>query len=482
MECKFCNATLPEDAMFCSVCGKALDEKQRCPVCNEPVKVENSVFCSSCGARLDGKNQCECGFVYEGNFCPMCGKPSRKVTKTQKLDRPKNAQPAWKRALAISSVGVGLLAVLSSLIFVFFLGWQPEIDGDKDGVGYIIDQIGAIPKGYTLFYYFGDVYKDLSLQLSALESYSAGYEVAHTLLCVFATIASALAIILTVVFAVIAIVKSVRYFADNTRPSPLKYCLATAFSYFIGVIAFIFTVSQSLELERQEIEIELSYILNDATKAGIILGAILAVIAIGLKFASNYDKLFKKESLLDTIVALVKITLLTIACALVVFSVTDSTVLPVNTKSDIELTSKSNIFTFVVSLFQAHNVLPKTEPFDNELISCTVLSAISFVLTIAFLVFAVLCVVNSLDKLDESNGKSGLWIDITLASIALVTLVITIIGCAQIESLVLDIYEFSEQTALFEVNYSCGRIIALAVLTLLSFGLGVANKALKSKR
>lgn len=49
-KCVFCGATLEEDALFCSYCGRKI-EKQTCPHCGAELE-DDSVFCSECGMRL----------------------------------------------------------------------------------------------------------------------------------------------------------------------------------------------------------------------------------------------------------------------------------------------------------------------------------------------------------------------------------------------------------------------------------------------
>ena len=52
MECKICSAKLPEDSIFCSVCGARVDGKKICPKCEKLIE-ENAIFCRYCGTRLE---------------------------------------------------------------------------------------------------------------------------------------------------------------------------------------------------------------------------------------------------------------------------------------------------------------------------------------------------------------------------------------------------------------------------------------------
>lgn len=49
--CRFCGASIPEDARFCHRCGKSTDPQAYCPSCGAAL-LEGSLFCSACGAAV----------------------------------------------------------------------------------------------------------------------------------------------------------------------------------------------------------------------------------------------------------------------------------------------------------------------------------------------------------------------------------------------------------------------------------------------
>lgn len=49
--CRFCGASIPEDARFCHRCGKSTLIPNYCPSCNA-LLLEDSLFCSACGAAV----------------------------------------------------------------------------------------------------------------------------------------------------------------------------------------------------------------------------------------------------------------------------------------------------------------------------------------------------------------------------------------------------------------------------------------------
>ena len=71
--CPKCDKLVAEDSVFCPYCGERIDGNKLCPTCQTAVP-ENAVFCSNCGTRLDEKSVCsKCGEAFVGKFCPFCG-------------------------------------------------------------------------------------------------------------------------------------------------------------------------------------------------------------------------------------------------------------------------------------------------------------------------------------------------------------------------------------------------------------------------
>ena len=51
MKCTNCSAMIPDDGVFCHVCGTRVDGKKICPNC-EKLITEEAVFCTYCGVKL----------------------------------------------------------------------------------------------------------------------------------------------------------------------------------------------------------------------------------------------------------------------------------------------------------------------------------------------------------------------------------------------------------------------------------------------
>ncbi len=485
MVCKYCGEEIADDAVFCNHCGKELDDKLRCPVCNEIVKYEDSIYCSNCGARLDGQNVCECGFVYKGNFCPKCGKANSSVkTKKPKSNVKSSETRSWQKALHVAAAAIGLFGAAMALLFVFFIGMEYEIDVDKNSSSYLsylgvnVNELGS--QKFNLYYFFKDAFEDLSTRLSLLEEYSGGYEAVNTIIVVLATVASAIAILLTVTFAIIAIVKTILYLIDRTRTSPLKYSLATAFAFFIGVILFSFCVSEtaSIEYAAQDVEIELATVLNGATIAGIVLCAISAGLAIMIKLAANYNVLFTKKRICSTVASLSKILLITIASVIVINGIAQITKIP-NGNMNLLMTTKGSIFTFMPAIMELELMNAKN-PIDANVTACWVCALVAAILTMLVLVFNVIAVLKNSSTLEGKSDKNALWLDITISAIMLCAMIMTIIATIQAGNIIVDFYKAMGNTTQ-RIKMSCGGIIASTILILLSMGASIFEKVFNTK-
>lgn len=86
MKCTTCGASIPENALFCTVCGaKVQPQQQPKPMQTKPAQIcrqcgavipEGNLFCTACGAKAQPQQQPRPAAVPRpGKTCPVCGKP-----------------------------------------------------------------------------------------------------------------------------------------------------------------------------------------------------------------------------------------------------------------------------------------------------------------------------------------------------------------------------------------------------------------------
>ena len=182
MNCPECGAELPDDSVYCSVCGVRVDGKTECVKCGRLIGNKN-VYCNYCGARQDGKIVCpQCGTPMDGNslYCPKCGAKMQKSGKDNSdplFESSPRAGEVQKRTFVsgrggVVSVDNVLSIVQTSLIFAaiaclalfaFFIGISGTIDGYVVGADTV-----ALKSNDSALYYIIYQWKDIA---DLLETY-----------------------------------------------------------------------------------------------------------------------------------------------------------------------------------------------------------------------------------------------------------------------------------------------------------------------
>lgn len=307
MECKSCGTPCPDEAVYCGSCGSRLDGKKLCSVCGKLVDGE-SAYCIYCGSRLDGKHICgSCGEVYEGNFCPVCGMGALAQKKAVKTGA-KTKNTKWASFL---TGGVAMLGVLFALIFVFLIGVKSGIAGRVES------------ESETLFYYFGDFYKELKAtdfsELAEIDFIVQYIEKESLAIGIFGTVISALSLLCVCVFAIVSVVIYVRNLLGYTQKRAGGWAVATMLAYIVGATAFVGLHNTSVP-SSGIIEFSNLITYNGATKAGIVLCAIFLGVYFVCRFIEN--ALQKGKSLLTkNFVLATALSVIGVAFASVVFGV-----------------------------------------------------------------------------------------------------------------------------------------------------------------
>lgn len=248
MICPNCNNENPDEAVFCKHCGNKLNRNIICPVCQKECE-GYMLYCPSCGTAL--------------NAAPPVAPPAKTEDKG-KAER-------IKKSLHLASGIVMMVAVLFALVFAFFIGTFQRNKSDY------------YSETYTLWYFFGRAYMDLS------SAHGSGYALAAEFIpVVLSTIVAAGTLVCVVVFSVLSAVKFGLHF-KRENVNYYKYATAAVFSFMLG--ATLFDCIHSTSTDRYYGN------LSGTTVTGMGFCCLLLICSLALKIAS-VGKDFKKKGVL----------------------------------------------------------------------------------------------------------------------------------------------------------------------------------------
>lgn len=426
MICKTCQKQITDDSLFCTHCGAPTSEfqppKQRCSQCGF-VQTENDCkYCSNCGLRLDGKNECPgCGHEFMGTYCTKCGKLGRfsSLPKTNFDYSPRpththTSSTTWKNTTDKISVGLGLLSALIALIFCFFTSYSVYLPGD---LKYAINLNSYDPSQFTIYYYFGDVYTNLSKSLEALVYYTGYSETLFTVTCIIGTCICALCILLPLVFTVLAAVYAIRYFIGFSKKSPFKFSVYATLSYVATASAFsilncgFFQTDSSTALSG-------SILLSPVTIVGIVLSLITLIASVVLSLISKPTGYYSPNTVSALVFSAIKISLLTAVCCLVV-NITSHSV----TQYGITITTNYNAIQFIpllANLFVNHTDFNNNSAYATQAFSACLIGSLLNIVTI-FLVFQAIA--QTISNPDKPYKVSAIILDSVKVILSILTIV-----------------------------------------------------------
>ena len=295
-ECHKCGATVPDDGIFCPVCGSRADGKQECPSCGRLID-EGAIYCTYCGKRTDGKRKCpSCGELADGDFCPNCGsqitkQPGRNHAETPATTEAQtesdyreeetdeiceksesNGFSLYGKIANIVSPALMLAATLIAFICSFFVGVKAHATS-----GNSLPSTYSISENMSAMYFFGDCYKSLK---AVFVKPVPGPILAQYIVT---TIAVAAGIITSFVLLVVASVK----FGKNLRKK--KYVNLTGHAaWSMGIVALAsasiycqFGAGLAVTSGNQTVSVSIA--LNGASLTAIILPLLFIVAAIAVK-------------------------------------------------------------------------------------------------------------------------------------------------------------------------------------------------------
>ncbi len=469
MECKKCSAVNPEEAVFCRNCGKRLDGKVSCPAC-DAMNDEDSNFCIHCGTKLSNKSICpSCNTVYEGNFCPACGKtaPAQPQTRAHKAKQTVTPPAAcetskWRKILEYVGGGLAMSAVFFAVLFAFLIGVN---------VGNISNLIGAngvnVTMEVTIFDFFGKAYEDLDF--TYYDSSLAFVELFPTIL---GTLIVVVTLVCVVVFAALAIARYIKFVTGKSQKDYSTFAAATVISFLTGALAFLALNSVIGGASMSGVSATAATGFNSATIAGIVLASIFFAAFAGCRIAVHAKDIFTQKRLITVILSAVGVALLSIALHFAGEAIAIASIKQGNGAIKI-----GGGFTVIAALLMTNATRDITFTdaiyyLSDKFVPIEILAFIGAVVQLVLLVMLACAIVKFITNLTDRTEQSNLKFAIVSVVFAALHLALVITTC----TLYVDVLEATNVTIAY-----AQPIVAL-VFAVLSLGVTIAHKVLLNRQ
>ncbi len=425
MICKHCSTKNAETAVFCKNCGKRLDGKKNCPKCSAQID-EDATFCSVCGARIDGKTVCpDCGAVYDGNFCPTCGKAQVLNEKPADPLKTQKADSGWKKILSVVGLSVGFSAAVFAFIFMFFMGTSFNVAPAKYAE-YVIEAMGSIFKSgeFTIFDCFGNNFEFVN----TLEELPDG---SYTLLsgacwfyAILETLIASATIICTTTFFIIAVCRFIKSLLGKQTKQADGAIFATIISFITGAVCLRSLVFAHISVAISASEkITATYNFNGATIAGIVIALIFCAVMIVLKITTKGSNL--RGAVIYKIIFSGACMIISVIL-LLAFSGQFDVTMSLATTNKIKVSGGFNLIINYISSVEKFGTIRQSNIADDAFIWGIVGYIVSLALIILIAVFAVYSAIKTIDEKRKSAAgiTSASIITVLFAAFIIVSIIV----------------------------------------------------------
>ena len=313
MDCKKCGTLLPDGGIFCPSCGARCDGKITCKNCSSLID-ENATYCTYCGVRVDGKTACaKCGAIFEGSFCPSCGADNSSLSKVKKR-KEKADNSAGTRFGAVERIlspCLSLGAILVLFVLSFFIGVSVDVFGSN--ANQYVKEFGAVDM--TIFYYFGDSFKNTD---AVLEAYSTNINRATTagVLNAFDATMLVIGILYLLTISFIFIYSCIKVGVSLYRGEQVNIggMLGGAIGSFLTMSA-VLVASGAIKVSVNTVT-AMKVGFNGAAISGLVVSLVLAVAVAVLSLLAKGRTAFRLQSILSKSLTLVGVAFTVVALLL----------------------------------------------------------------------------------------------------------------------------------------------------------------------
>ena len=439
MLCPFCATENPEGAGFCKKCGRRMDAKINCPTCGA-LNDGDALFCNACGKRIDLDSDTIPNAHDEKGRTHVCD-CTEKTKSTPRLD--------GKKLLELIGGISAILAVLFSLIFLFFTGLKTELSDSLAqilSISFRADEfLAATRESMNIYYFFGEGYREVKVALDSLAEagrYNEAYAVTSYLYLVFGTIVSAGMIIAVPVLAILATIRFLNKLLGQSDKPVGPLAMATYFTFLGGSLALLVLYNQCTTLTLNSAALrylqelgeyyygtpfDLSNLsgsvrFNSETVAGIVLGGIFIGLYLATRIASRGKELLNVRTVIDNSIALVGMVFALLFISFASGAMGGFTMTVSESKYRLSATSGFSPLT-MLHLIVAQYTFPGSD--IGETIPAQILLYSATLLSLAVVILGVVNVFGSAKVL--VGKRAGLTIPIVLTTVTICYLIVGLI-------------------------------------------------------
>ncbi|MBQ7912937.1 MAG: hypothetical protein IJ308_04215 [Clostridia bacterium] len=201
-------------------------------------------------------------------------------------------QKIWDKAFGLALGGVALAAALLAVLFTFLSGFSLTVNGDAGSISGM-----AASESMDLFYFFGNVYKDIADGAKEFEEMLCGELMVGNmyLYAVLSTVVAVGMVGCVIGFSIPAVISYVKYANGQTEKHSHKWAVWTVFSFLGGVAALYALNYMSIGMGVGTDAASVKIAPTKTTVAGIVLCVVFLAIWLGGKIAS-YGKAWKEKT------------------------------------------------------------------------------------------------------------------------------------------------------------------------------------------
>ena len=466
MNCKHCGEENSEEAVFCRKCGKRLDGMIICPACGNKLP-DDSAFCTQCGAKIASVPQPEYSY----------SETAVADDETLNKDGTSQSKNYLGTILKYAAASAAILTALFSLIFVFCIGVNANVTGTD------LMNVGS-SESHSIYYFFGNAYKDVNNALKSVEDYTQLYAWSQRLPVIIGTVIAAGTLISVVVLSVLSIARTVMNVMGKTEKKGGSLAIAAFMSFVLGSVLLLSLQNEANASIKATANGTNMYMhatvgLNGATVTGIVLGAICGAVYIGCTIAQRGKALLNVKTLIRCAFALVSLSFVIVVLVMLArpsygvgVGYLDDMASESNYASKMTYSIKVNV-TSILSMLGAmcQTTLARTT-IDNEVVIFILLS-VALVSMVATAIFATYYFVKRVETVTDKNEDLLPAIAMTFA--ALIFMISAIIAITLFKNELKDIEGMAE----IGLTFTFVVPIITFVFSALTLGVSIAEEKVR---